>query len=100
MRKLKLLITQFTRMLQNEQRKTEAKDAEIARLLDMLSHSERDNATLREDVTRLHERAESRKGWQHRGVTPHKSNARKAWDANFCTFVLLFYQPTRLPGYG
>jgi len=53
MRELKLLITQLTKMLQDEQRKSEAKDAEIARLLEMLSRSERDNAALREDISSL-----------------------------------------------
>ena len=53
MRELKLLITQLTRMLEDEQRRSEAKDAEIARLLGMLSDAERDNAALREDVSAL-----------------------------------------------
>lgn len=59
MRELKLLITQLTRMLQDEQRRSEAKDAEIARLLGMLANAERDNAELREDVSRLQERIQS-----------------------------------------
>ncbi len=46
-------------MLQDEQRKSEAKDAEIARLLDMLSRSKRDNATLRKDISRIHEKIQS-----------------------------------------
>lgn len=53
MRELKLLITQLTRMHQDEQRRLEAKDAEISRLLNQLSNSERDNAALREDVSGL-----------------------------------------------
>ena len=59
MRELKLLITQLTRMLQDEQRRSEAKDAEIARLLGLLSNAERDNAVLREDIAGLHDRIQS-----------------------------------------
>lgn len=59
MRELKLLITQLTRMLQDEQRRSGAKDAEIARLLGLLSNAERDNAVLREDIAGLHDRIQS-----------------------------------------
>lgn len=59
MRELKLLITQLTRMLQDEQRRSGAKDAEIASLLGLLSNAERDNAVLREDIAGLHDRIQS-----------------------------------------
>lgn len=59
MRELKLLITHLTGMLQDEQRRSEAKDAENARLLELLSNAERDNAILRGDVSRLQERIQS-----------------------------------------
>ena len=59
MRELKLLITQLTKMLHDEQRRSGAKDAEIARLLGLLSNAERDNAVLREDIAGLHDRIQS-----------------------------------------
>lgn len=59
MRELKLLVTQLTRMLQDEQRRSEAKDAESARLLELLSNAERDKAALREDVSGLQNRIQS-----------------------------------------
>ncbi len=59
MRELKLLITQLTGLLQDEQRRSEAKDAEIAGLLELLSNTERDNAVLRGDVSRFQERIQS-----------------------------------------
>lgn len=46
-------------MLQNEQRRSESKDAEISRLLGLLSNAARDNAALREDVSALVESHES-----------------------------------------
>lgn len=46
-------------MLQEEQRRSKVKDAEIAGLLELLSNTERANATLREDVSRIYERIQS-----------------------------------------
>ena len=46
-------------MLHDEQRRSGAKDAEIARLLGLLSNAERDNAVLREDIAGLHDRIQS-----------------------------------------
>lgn len=50
---------QLTKLLEDEQRRSEAKDAENAKLLGMLSNAERDNAALKENVSVLVEGREA-----------------------------------------